>query len=195
MKIVAISGSLRTASSNLALLRAAAGEVPGGMELTIFDGVGGLPLFNPDLDDDDLPPPAPVARFRALLEGADGVLIASPEYAHGVPGALKNALDWVVSTSGVVDKPVALINAAPGGGEQVQAALARTLSIMAARVLLEDSLRLPGARQMVDPDGGISNPRVRRQLRALLDALAEAVRAGQAQQPEPPAAYGLNDTA
>ncbi|MDH5526075.1 MAG: NAD(P)H-dependent oxidoreductase [Nitrospirota bacterium] len=175
MKIVAICGSLRAGSSNLALLRAAADEAPNGVEVTIFDSVGGLPLFSPDLDGDHVPPPVPVARFRTLLDGADGVLIASPEYAHGVPGALKNALDWVVSTSGVVDKPVALINAAPGGGEQVQACLTRTLTVMAARVLVEVSLLVPGARQMMDADGAIANPEVRRQLRAVLEGMAAAV--------------------
>src|SRR5215210_7667841 len=96
MKIIAISGSLRRQSSNAALLRAAAGVAPDGIQVVMYDGLGELPHFNPDLDEEGSEPPARVRELRELLIGADAVLISSPEYAHGVPGAFKNMLDWLV---------------------------------------------------------------------------------------------------
>src|SRR5262245_30526458 len=106
MRLLGISGSLRAASSNTAALRAAALLSPEGVSVEIYDGIGDLPHFNPDLDEDE-PPPA-VARFRGLVGAADGLLISSPEYAHGMPGTMKNALDWLVASREIVGKPVAL---------------------------------------------------------------------------------------
>ena len=105
MKIVAITGSLRTASSNTALLCAMSQLAPPDVEIVLYEELGTLPHFNPDLDEDV--PPESVARLRALLQAAAGVLISSPEYAHGVPGSLKNLLDWLVSAGELVGKPVA----------------------------------------------------------------------------------------
>lgn len=93
MQILAISGSLRAVSSNTAVLRAAAMLAPTGVNITIYSGLGDLPHFNPDIDVD--PAPLAVASFREQLKESDGVLISSPEYAHGVPGSMKNALDWL----------------------------------------------------------------------------------------------------
>jgi chromate reductase, NAD(P)H dehydrogenase (quinone) len=136
-------GSLRKESSNAALLEAAARVAPGGVETVIYDGVGQLPHFNPDLDSVGATPPAAVAELRRLLIEADAVLISSPEYAHGVPGALKNMLDWLVSTGELVDKPVALLNASPAGGAYAQASLEETLRTMNWRVVEEASLTEP----------------------------------------------------
>src|SRR5436853_1978310 len=113
IRIVAISGSLRSGSSNTLLLRAASAIAPPGMVVDVYQGIDRLPFFNPDLDVDEVP--QAVESFRATLRSAHGLLISSPEYAHGVPGVLKNALDWLVgSTQGeIVDKPVALVNASP----------------------------------------------------------------------------------
>jgi NAD(P)H-dependent FMN reductase len=107
VRILAVSGSLRTASSNTALLRAAARLAPEGVEVILYEGLASLPHFNPDLDDLDAgtAPPA-VMDFRSRLDASDGVLISSPEYAHGVPGALKNAIDWVVSSGEIYEKPL-----------------------------------------------------------------------------------------
>ncbi len=135
MKIIAICGSLRAQSSNRALLRAAAKLAPEGMEITIYEGLAGLPHFNPDDDEEGGTPPPAVAELRSLLAAADGILISSPEYAHGVPGALKNALDWLVSDGALVDKPIALISASPVGGQYAQASLVETLTIMNWRVM------------------------------------------------------------
>ena len=135
MKIIAISGSLRARSSNLALLRAAAAIAPAGMEVAIYDGLASLPHFNPDDDEEGATPPAPVAALRALLAEADGIVISTPEYAHGLPGSLKNALDWLVSDGALVDKPVAILSASPIGGQFAQSSLVEILTTMNWRVL------------------------------------------------------------
>jgi len=106
MKIIGISGSLRTASVNTALLRAAASSTPYNVELVLYDGFRNLPHFNPELDSE--PVPLAVSDFRSQLNSSAGVIISSPEYAHGIPGVLKNALDWLVSSGELYEKPVAL---------------------------------------------------------------------------------------
>jgi len=131
VKVVAICGSLRTRSSNLALLRAASAIAA---EVEIYEGLAMLPHFNPDDDVEGATPPPAVAELRAKLAEADGILISSPEYAHGVPGSLKNALDCLVSDGALVDKPVAVINASPVGGEFARDSLVETLGTMNWRV-------------------------------------------------------------
>jgi chromate reductase len=143
MKIVGISGSLRKHSSNAALLRAVGRVVPPGVHVIIYAGLGSLPHFNPDLDEEGTLPPDSVAKLRSLLINADAVLISSPEYAHGVPGVLKNMLDWLVSTGELVGKPVVLLNASPAGGTYAQASLHETLRTMNWRVVLQASRMEP----------------------------------------------------
>ena len=111
MRILAISGSLRARSSNTELLRAAALVAPAGWTFDLYDGLGALPHFNPDLDTEGSTPPEPVRDLRARIAAADALLICSPEYAHGVPGSLKNALDWMVSDAAMIGKPIGLLNA------------------------------------------------------------------------------------
>jgi NAD(P)H-dependent FMN reductase len=108
LRILAISGSLRIASSNTALLRAARSLAPEPVEISVYDGIAILPLFNPD-DDGDAPHQV-VLDLRTQIGRADKILMASPEYAHGVPGALKNVLGWLVSSIEFPEKPVALLN-------------------------------------------------------------------------------------
>jgi len=139
MRILAISGSLRLASSNTALLRAAATLAPEGVEITLYGGLGNLPHFNPDLEGTG---PPSVMDFRTRLQVSDGVLISSPEYAHGVPGVLKNALDWLVGSGEFVGKPVALLNASPRA-TYAQASLAETITVMSARIVDEASITMP----------------------------------------------------
>lgn len=143
MKIVAISGSLRKHSSNAALLRAVRRVAPAGVSIELYEGLDRLPHFNPDLDLEGQPPPASAAELRALLIASDGVVVSSPEYAHGVPGALKNLLDWLVSTGELAHKPVALLNASPSGGMYAQTSLVETLRTMGWRFVEEASLVTP----------------------------------------------------
>src|SRR5262245_51317788 len=110
MNVLAISGSLRAASVNAAFCRAASRLAPPGIVVTHFQGLGSLPLFNPDLEHRPLPM---VEEFRAVVGAADALLIASPEYAHGISGVMKNALDWLVSYEGFIAKPVAVVNTSP----------------------------------------------------------------------------------
>lgn len=104
MRLLALSGSLRAASTNTALLHAFAED----FEIDVFDGLGDLPLFSPDLEND---PPESVLRLAGKVETCDGMLISCPEYAHGIPGAFKNALDWLVSRFEIPGKPVMLVHA------------------------------------------------------------------------------------
>ena len=181
-RIIAISGSLRSGSSNTVLLRAATMMAPRGMSVELYDGIDRLPFFNPDLDDERVP--AAVESFRAVLRTANGLLISSPEYAHGVPGVLKNALDWLVgSTQGeIVDKPVALINASPRA-THAQASLVETLGTMSARVVADVKLTVSLKARAFDEASLRSEPDVVRAVSAAFAALETAIRVGQAPEP------------
>ena len=135
MRILAISGSLRAHSSNSALLRAVAAAAPASVAFDFYDELGTLPLFNPDLDEEGMTAPPPVAKLRARCLAADAIVICSHEYAHGIPGALKNALDWLVSVPDLVGKPIALLNASPTSGNHAQAQLVEVLTTMSMRVV------------------------------------------------------------
>src|SRR5512134_730799 len=113
MRVLAISGSLRAHSSNTEALLALALLAPPHVIVRQFDGLATLPAFNPDLDEEGMSPPPPVQDLRSQVASADAIVICSPEYAHGVPGSLKNALDWLVSDPRVVLKPTALVNVSP----------------------------------------------------------------------------------
>jgi len=150
---LAVCGSLRRASSNLALLDAAARLAPDGVRVRLHS-LAALPPFNPDLED---AMPTPVRDWRAAIGAADGVLISSPEYAHGVSGVMKNALDWLVSGPEFVGKPVVLLNATTRAG-YAPAQLTETLRTMSGAVIDDASLSLPllggtrdGAAIVVDP--------------------------------------------
>ncbi len=129
--LIAISGSLRAASANTALLRAAMLLAPSGVHIDLVEQMDALPHFNPD--DEHNPPPV-VLQWRARIGACDALLIASPEYAHGIPGAFKNALDWLVGNVELVGKPVVLINTSPRA-THAQAALAEVLATMGWTVL------------------------------------------------------------
>lgn len=173
MKIVTISGSLRERSSNTALLRAIARVAPPGVEVVEYRALGRLPHFNPDLDLEGQEPPSEVAEMRALLAGCDAVMISSPEYAHGVPGVLKNMLDWLVSTGELEAKPVALLNASPGGGHYAQASLLETLRTMNWRVIPEASLLNPFLRTRITDE--VTDADALETLRVAVEALVRAV--------------------
>src|SRR5271166_2267152 len=136
MRLLAISGSLRRASTNTAALEALARLAPEGVKVLVYGELADLPPFNPDDDVEDRPKPKPVETLRALVGASDALVIAAPEYAHGLPGVLKNALDWLVASETFAGKPMALINASPRAFH-AQASLRETLATMAARILPE----------------------------------------------------------
>jgi chromate reductase, NAD(P)H dehydrogenase (quinone) len=173
VKLLALSGSLRAASTNTATLEALSALAPPGVEIPLYRDLGALPLFNPD--DDEIAPPPAVAALRALVGSAAGLIIAAPEYAHGVPGALKNALDWLVASDAFPGKPVAMINTAPRSFH-AQSALRETLATMSARLIPEAFVALPLTGKMVDAAEIAANPRFAAALRAALDAFIEAIR-------------------
>ena len=174
MRILAISGSIKQASTNAALLRAAARLAPEGTSFDYFDReIGELPHFSPDLDEEGTVAPPSVADWRARLKRADALLISCPEYAHGVPGSFKNALDWIVSSGEIGGKPTALLMASPGGAKQAWAALAPTLRVMEANLVYEASLVF--ARQHLAEDGRISDPGIEAEVRGALGALRAAL--------------------
>jgi len=173
MKFVAISGSLRKGSSNTAVLRAAARLAPREVDVVLFDGIAGLPFFNPDLDGDEVP--ASVAAFRAVIGSADAILISSPEYARGVAGVMKNALDWLVASVEFPDKPVALINTSPRAAHAL-AALRLTLETMSAQIVDEACITLPLLGTASSEDDIVGSAELADALRDAMTRFAGAVR-------------------
>jgi NAD(P)H-dependent FMN reductase len=135
MRILGISGSLQTASGNLALLRCAAETAPAGVEVVVCDGLRDLPHFNPDLEAQA--PPPPVEAYRRALQESAAVLIATPEYGFSLPGALKNGIDWVIGSGELNRKAVAITAAVshPERGRRGLDALRRTLTAVDARIV------------------------------------------------------------
>lgn len=136
LDVLAICGSLRAASTNGALLDAAQLLAPEGMRITRYDAIGTLPHFNADLDTDQ--PPGPVAAFRTRIQAADALIVSSPEYARGIPGTLKNALDWLVGDGNFENRPVALLGAS-ARAVHGDAALRLVLNTMGGRVIEDAS--------------------------------------------------------
>lgn len=167
VNIVALCGSLRSESVNAALLNAAASLAPSEMTISLFQRLGEFPLFNPDKE---YPSPAPVRDCIDQLTSADGVLIASPEYAHGVTGVMKNALDWVVGCEAFVHKPVAVLNASPRA-KHADAALRETLSVMSAHIVEDASISIPILGSQLDAVGIASHPQLSAALSGALRAL------------------------
>jgi chromate reductase, NAD(P)H dehydrogenase (quinone) len=189
IRILALSGSLRAHSSNSALLRAAARLVPDNAHLSLYEGLALLPPFNPDREAELYDAVAPGLRYRSdlndpgLLEVrdlnervrlADGLLIACPEYARGIPGAFKNALDWMVGSNAFVCKPFIQFNASPRASH-AQAALRLTLETMSGVFVEEASLSVPLLNRGLSPEDILADPAlaepVRNALRAFVDRI------------------------
>lgn len=178
MRIVAIPGSLGSRSSNRALLEAVSTLASPEAKVSILDGISELPYFNADLDRDGAEVPAPVARLRVEIAAADALMIATPEYAHGIPGVLKNALDWLVSSPAIVGKPVGLIFGSAGDALFAQASLTEILSTMSARVIPDAVVNFPGVGGKIDGSGKVADPEVLAQLSAAMRALVRAAGVG-----------------
>jgi NAD(P)H-dependent FMN reductase len=171
IRIIAISGSLRTQSSNTTILKAAAMLAPNDVSISLYEALGMLPHFNPELEETE---DAAVLDFRRRIRESAGVLISSPEYAHGVPGTLKNALDWIVGTGELVDKPVALINASPSS-TYAYASLSETISVMSARLVKDACVTLPFWNKTLDAGGIADHPELSPLLRRALEELIRAI--------------------
>ena len=177
--ILGLSGSLRRDSYNTRLLRAAARELPPGVELRLYDGLREVPPY--DEDDDHEAPPAAVTRLRQELSEADGLLIATPEYSHSIPGQLKNALDWAARPAGASALrflPAAVVGASTGafGAVWAQADLRKVLAAIGARVV-EGEVAVGHAPTRFDEQGRLEDESLREQLQETLDALLAEVEA------------------
>lgn len=165
-KVLPLSGSTRSNSSNHLLIRTIADLTADRLEWLQAPSITDLPHFNPDLDIEPAPPA--VAAFRQLLRQADGIFICTPEYAHGVPGSLKNALDWTVGTADFSHKPTVLITASTDG-RYGHAALLETLRVIEAGHVDHLQLQIPFIRTKIDATGRITDPATRQTLQQLME--------------------------
>ena len=178
MRILGIAGSVRRGSHNRRLLRAAGDTLPSGVELVEWDGLGGLPIFDEDLEND---PPATVQELLDAIEAADALLIATPEYNASIPGGLKNALDWAsrpFPDNVLRDKPSAVIGASTGlfGAVWAQAEVRKTLKASGAHVL-ESELPVGMADTAFSDDGALADPELAARLEDLVGDLVREVSA------------------
>lgn len=170
-RFLAISGSLRARSSNGAVLEAMSRLAAPEIAVEIYNTLDTLPHFNPDLDV-DVPPPT-VGELRRRIGAADGLIISSPEYAHGIPGSLKNALDWLVASVEFPGTLVALISTSPHS-LHVNAQLAEVLTTMSARLVPEACVTVPVRGRGADAESIVADPELATALRRALDALVGA---------------------
>ena len=172
MKILAISGSLRAASINAAFCRATAQLAPQSLAVEVLSGLAEIAPYNQDLE---VQPPPAVAALRARVGASDALIIASPEYAHGVSGVMKNALDRLVSYEGTEHKPVAQVNTSPRA-HHAHDALRETLATMSVDIVAGASLTVPLLGTCATTQEMIASPQVRTAIAEMLDALVQHVR-------------------
>ena len=180
MRIMGLCGSLRTRSSNRALLLAARKYAPEGTEVAIFESIRNLPHFDPDLDGLERDPedrPDSVLRLRRELAASNAMLISTPEYAHGLPGSLKNALDWLVSSPAMIGKPVALIYGSTGEANYAQENLKEILTTMSAVLVHDAIVSVSAVRSKIDDNGTVSDSQTMLQIEIALRELIAFVSA------------------
>lgn len=168
-----LCGSLRGVSANRAALEAAREIAPASLRLELYPGMGTLPLFSPDVEAGPLP--QPVLDLREAVGRADALLVACPEYAHGIPGAFKNLLDWLVGALEFPGKPMLLLNTSARDSHHAQDALMEVLKTMSARLLSDGPLpvRLPGAGCATE--AMLASDDRRREIEVALGCLAAAL--------------------
>ena len=169
--IIAISGSLRLGSSNHNILKFLGKLVPSNINYTIYDNLATIPPFDPGEDNDHVP--NVVSELRIAIKNADAVIICTPEYAFGVPGQLKNALDWTVSSGSLVDKPLSLITASTSG-QYAHAALLLILGALSANVIEPATLLIPFIRSKMVADGNITDADTAEKLKSAFTALIKS---------------------
>ncbi|MER9290229.1 NADPH-dependent FMN reductase [Mesorhizobium sp. M0618] len=174
LNILAISGSLRAASTNSALIAALARNAPSGCRVSVYDGLGCLPIFNPD--DEGERTPLEASELIDAVTRADGVIVSCPEYAHGVPGGLKNGLDWLVSRDAAVAKPAMLVHASPRSlfARAALAEIMRTMSLALCDDVLEIALL---GKKPPEVESILAEPANRQAMRDALNAFADFIRA------------------
>ena len=179
MTVLFFFGSPRPGSAVSHLLRAAAATAPAGTQAVFYEEVLALPLFSTDQDSAGAVPPTAVATLRQQLASADVVLLVTPEYAYGMPGSLKNALDWLVSAGGFYGKSTGVLSASSSalGGEKARGGLLLTLEALGAAVVPTASFAVPLVRAKLDATGALLDEGLARRLGEALRALAVAAQA------------------
>ena len=172
--VLAISGSLRTESTNLKIIEFVARLAAQRLRFNLYEGLSQIPAFNPDLDGEGATPPLEVADFRRQIKEADGVLIRTPEYVFGVPGALKNAIDWTVSSGSFINKPTALITAS-SLGEKAHESLLLTLETLEARIGESSALLVSHARTKINSAREVTDTATVERLKSLCESLLETM--------------------
>ncbi|MED1954228.1 NAD(P)H-dependent oxidoreductase [Brevibacillus centrosporus] len=175
--VLGISGSLRTQSSNTRLLSSIGGMLPAGMEFRMYQGLASLPHFSPDLDGDETQVHRAVREWREALRAADACVICTPEYARGVPGSLKNALDWVVSSGEFMNMPTAVLSASPhpDGGSTALHSLTLTLEMMNAAIPKDAAIAVPFVSKVMGVDGSVTDSNTLSSLLNMVRALSKAI--------------------
>jgi len=176
MNILAISGSLRKGSYNTALIHALKKLKSPRISIDIYEGLGKLPFFNADLDDHTLErdnSPAEVTALRQKVSQADALLISTPEYAFQIPGVLKNGLDWLVSSSVIIDKPVVIISASTSamGGNKAHESLTQLMNVISGKVVDNAGLQVAKVNKKIGTDGTVTDPELKIDLRKVLVAI------------------------
>lgn len=173
IKIIAISGSLKSTSSNTSILNTIAKLAPKNVVVEIFEGIDLLPHFNPEITEDI---PA-VTLFRNKIKEADGVLFSTPEYAFGVPGVLKNALDWLVSSGEFNKKPIAAISVSTmqSGGDKALASLMLTLSVLGTTFTESSTLAIGSIKSKMNDTGEINSSTTQQELFLVLNSLLNSI--------------------
>ena len=171
-KILAISGSTRKNATNHKILEFIAGKFSDILDIEIYDGIDKLPHFNTELDDDHLS--KEVFQFREKIEKSDGILFCTPEYIFSLPGSLKNAIEWNVSTRLFANKPVAII-VASASGEKAFESLGLILETIEAKIPLESRLLIQGAKGKVNLDGSITDKNMLQEIDHLLSSFLKSM--------------------
>ena len=173
IRVAGIVGSLREGSLNKALLRAAVELAPAGMEIQIYTRLGEVPPYNDDVFQKG--DPQAVADFKSFIGSADALLIATPEYNYGVPGVLKNAIDWASRPAGksvLNRKPAAIMGCSPGLGGTIRAqhAIRQSFVFTETYAMLQPEIKIPSATPLFDGSGKLTDETSRQYLQRFLEA-------------------------
>jgi len=181
INILAVSGSLRLTSINTTILKELAALAPAHVGFSFYEALDALPHFNPDIDNE---PVASVTQWRQAVAHADGVVFCTPEYAFGIPGAFKNALDWLVSSGELNEKPVATISASPlpSGADKAHAALLHTMKALGTTIPSNGSVTIPAVKVKFSEEGQLQHDATKHELQHLLNSLITAIHEKQAAQ-------------